>query len=180
MSFSYQITATNAPSSFSATGLPAWLTVNPSTGLVTGTPVALGSAAFTATATNAFGTGTRAVTVTVSNPGLALEDALDVNGLIFATTGTPWSRQTTVTYDGTAKAAGLKIYVDGQIQPTSVQADALKGSTRTKVPLKFGQRHTTARINDASLLALFKFSVRYPCSAWSLFTKSIVRFSDFL
>src|SRR4029077_5909491 len=36
--FSYQIVATNSPTSFNATGLPAGLTVNAGTGLISGTP----------------------------------------------------------------------------------------------------------------------------------------------
>jgi hypothetical protein len=35
--FSYQITASNTPTSFSAPGLPAGLSVNPTTGVISGT-----------------------------------------------------------------------------------------------------------------------------------------------
>ncbi|QDU90996.1 Planctomycete cytochrome C [Pirellulimonas nuda] len=45
-----------------------------------------------------------------------------------------------VTHDGTGKAGGVKVYVNGKSQPVSVQADKLKGTTRTKVPYKIGQR----------------------------------------
>ena len=41
--FSYQITATNCPASFNATGLPVGLTVSASTGLISGTPAAAGT-----------------------------------------------------------------------------------------------------------------------------------------
>jgi hypothetical protein len=56
-----------------------------------------------------------------------------------------------VTYDGSAKAAGLRVYVNGVLEPTTVFADALRGTTRTKVPLKVGQRNKSARLNDVSL-----------------------------
>src|SRR5205814_8469745 len=46
-----------------------------------------------------------------------------------------------VTYDGSAKAAGVKVYVDGVAQKTQVEADALKGTTRTTVPFKIAQRN---------------------------------------
>src|SRR5262249_8675392 len=53
-----------------------------------------------------------------------------------------------VTYDGSAKAAGVRVYVDGVAQPTTPQADALKNSIRTTVPWKLAQRHTTSRIDE--------------------------------
>src|SRR5258707_15141533 len=42
--FSYQITATNTPTSYGATGLAAGLAVNTSTGLISGTPTPAGTA----------------------------------------------------------------------------------------------------------------------------------------
>jgi hypothetical protein len=48
-----------------------------------------------------------------------------------------------VTYDGSAKAAGVKVYYNGVEQKTAVEADALKGSIKTKVPFKIGQRNTS-------------------------------------
>ncbi|MBX9627436.1 MAG: DUF1553 domain-containing protein [Gemmataceae bacterium] len=56
-----------------------------------------------------------------------------------------------VTYDGSGKAAGTKVYYDGVPQPTDVEADSLKSTTRTAVPFKLGQRHTTARVNGVAL-----------------------------
>src|SRR5207248_11718439 len=57
----YQITATNSPTSFNATGLPAGLTVNTSTGLISGTPAwgtdASSPYSVTVSATNGSGTG---------------------------------------------------------------------------------------------------------------------------
>jgi hypothetical protein len=48
-----------------------------------------------------------------------------------------------VTYDGSAKAAGVRIFLDGKLGPVKDEKDALKGSLRTTVPLKIGQRHST-------------------------------------
>ena len=53
-----------------------------------------------------------------------------------------------VSYDGSGKAEGVTIYVDGQLQEKDYQANSLKGTIRTTVPLKLGQRHTTSRIDD--------------------------------
>jgi len=49
-----------------------------------------------------------------------------------------------VTYDGSGKAAGVKVYVNGQAQPTRPQADSLKSTIRTQVPWAIGRRSTTA------------------------------------
>lgn len=64
VAFSYQITATNSPTSFGATGLPTGLTMNAS-GLITGTPTASGTTNVTISATNAAGTGTATLALTV-------------------------------------------------------------------------------------------------------------------
>ncbi|HYE17235.1 MAG TPA: DUF1553 domain-containing protein [Tepidisphaeraceae bacterium] len=49
-----------------------------------------------------------------------------------------------VAYDGSKKAAGVKVYIDGQPTPVDVEADKLAGTTRTKVGLKIGQRSAAA------------------------------------
>jgi hypothetical protein len=64
-SFSYQITATNAPASYGAAGLPVGLTVNTGTGLISGTPTAAGTSTVTLSATNSGGTGTAPLTLTI-------------------------------------------------------------------------------------------------------------------
>jgi regulation of enolase protein 1 (concanavalin A-like superfamily) len=64
--FTYQITASNSPTSYNATGLPAGLTVNTGTGAITGTPTATGTPSITLSATNAGGTGTATLTVTIT------------------------------------------------------------------------------------------------------------------
>ncbi|MCO6455198.1 MAG: DUF1553 domain-containing protein [Pirellulaceae bacterium] len=47
-----------------------------------------------------------------------------------------------VSYDGSSKAAGVKVYYDGQSQPTNVENDKLSASIQTATPLKIGQRST--------------------------------------
>jgi hypothetical protein len=56
-----------------------------------------------------------------------------------------------VTYDGSAKASGVKVYVNGVPQETNVEADALKSTIRTEVPLKIAQRNTSSRLDDVSI-----------------------------
>ena len=85
-SFSYPIIATNSPTSYGASGLPAWLSINPNTGQMSGTPTASGTFNVAVTATNAGGTGSMTVTITIApasssrytkiaNSGAALSDS---------------------------------------------------------------------------------------------------------
>src|SRR5262249_34968550 len=56
-----------------------------------------------------------------------------------------------VTYDGSGQAAGVKVYVNGTPQQTTVQADKLKNTIRTEVPLKVAQRHSGQAVEGALL-----------------------------
>jgi hypothetical protein len=65
-SFSYQITASNNPNSFGATGLPEGLTIDTSTGLISGSPTIPGEYTVTITATNAEGTGSAPLALSIA------------------------------------------------------------------------------------------------------------------
>jgi kexin len=99
--FSYQITATNMPASYAAAGLPTGLSVNPATGTITGAPTVTGLFDVSLTATNADGSGSLALALTVTTEISALAQALDSPHLAFTTGGDlPWSTTTTTTHDG--------------------------------------------------------------------------------
>ena len=63
--FTYQIMATNSPTSYSATVLPAGFNIVTSTGVITGTPNSAGTITLVIGATNAGGTGTDSLVITV-------------------------------------------------------------------------------------------------------------------
>jgi hypothetical protein len=65
--FSYAITATNTPTSYGAQGLPPGLTLNSTTGVITGVPASAGPFTTVVTASNASGTGQVTVALTVAN-----------------------------------------------------------------------------------------------------------------
>jgi hypothetical protein len=67
--FSNQITATNAPASYGATGLPAGLSVNTGTGLISGTPTSAANSMVTLSATNSSGTGNATLTLNALSTG---------------------------------------------------------------------------------------------------------------
>src|SRR6266513_1254896 len=68
VAFVYQITANIKPTSYGASGLPPGLTVNPATGLISGTPTTVGTYPVTISATNSGGTGTSTLVITINNP----------------------------------------------------------------------------------------------------------------
>jgi sugar lactone lactonase YvrE len=64
LAYQYQVIATNTPASYSATGLPTGLSVNSTTGLISGTLGVSGTGSFQVHATNAGGTGSATVAYT--------------------------------------------------------------------------------------------------------------------
>lgn len=64
--FTYTITGTDSPTAFSATGLPSGLTVDIATGIISGSPTTAGTTSATIGATNAKGSGTAELSITIA------------------------------------------------------------------------------------------------------------------
>lgn len=82
--FSYAITASGIPTSFSASGLPAGLTINPTTGIISGTPTAQGTFNAIITATNSLGSASATLKIFVGPPGSVVDTGRLVNLSVLA------------------------------------------------------------------------------------------------
>lgn len=128
----YQISATGTPTSYTvATGtLPAGLSLNGTTGIISGTPTVSGNSSITVTATNSNGT---------SSPATLNFNIAKKNLTIFSLTADNKIQDgnTTATLSGTAALSGVLPADVGNVTlsgtPTAVFADANVGNGKTVI-----------------------------------------------
>jgi uncharacterized protein YhjY with autotransporter beta-barrel domain/PKD repeat protein len=120
----YQITATNSPTSFSASGLPPGLSLNTSTGAITGTPTASGTYNSTIHATNATATDTKTLAFTISLSAPVITSTLTASGA----TGVAFAgyqitaNSSPTSYGASGLPPGLSINGSGAISGTPTTA----------------------------------------------------------
>jgi hypothetical protein len=168
--FSYQITADNSPTSFSATSLPAGLTVNTSTGVISGTPTTAATSSVAISATNAGGTGTATLTLTVS----AANTAPTISSIANQST-TPGVAKGPLAFTvGDAETAASSLTVtrassNTTLLPTANVVLGGSGANRTVVVTPAaGQTGTTTitlTVSDGSLSATTTFTVTVAAAA---------------
>jgi hypothetical protein len=113
--FSYQIAASNSPTQFSASGLPSGVTLNPGTGLISGTPTVTGTFDVLISASNTGGAGGRSLTLSIYPPPPVITSASAAS----AVRSQPFSFQVTASNQPTSFS------MDGQ--PTGIVLNATSG-----------------------------------------------------
>ncbi len=123
--FNYTLAATNSPTSYSATGLPAGLSINSATGIISGTPQIAGTYNVQVSATNASGVGYANLALTVKLPLPTFSNSANADGVV----NTAFSYTIAATPDATSyTAVGL---------PATLTLDTVAG-TITGTPTATG------------------------------------------
>ncbi len=92
--------------------------------------------------------------------------------------GNEWTH-VAVTYDGSGKAAGLKIYYNGQLQKNNVENNKLKGSIKTNVPFRVGSRSSGEPLSGAGIQDLRVYKRALPPGEIAAIAK-VAKFSGIL
>jgi hypothetical protein len=161
--FSYQITATNSPSSYAATGLPGGLSVNNGTGLISGTPTSAGTSTVALSATNSGGTGNGTLTLTITGATPVFTSSTAASGKV----GSAFSYQITATnsptsYGATGLPAGLVINTGtGLISGTPTSAGTSTVSLSATNSIGTGSATLTLTISSTGQLSVSPSSINF-------------------
>jgi hypothetical protein len=143
--FTYQLTATNRPTSYSAANLPLGLNLDSALGVITGTPTEAGTKLVTIGAANASGTTSATLTITIE-PSPATGPVIGNATAVTARAGQPFSfqvRVSGVTSAATIAATGL---------PSGLTINAATGVTSGTVAQP-GSYAPTVTVTDGSVTA---------------------------
>ena len=150
--FAYQITASNSPTQYNASGLPAGLTFGLTTGEISGKPTAAGTFGVTIAASNSGGSGSAKLTLVVTAPVPVITSSLSAS----ATAGKTFGYQITATnnptkYGESGLPAGLAInQMTGGIKGTPTTAGTYTVTIAAFNNLGSGSARLTLVVNAGS------------------------------
>ncbi len=98
--YTYQMQATNSPTSFGAQSLPPGLEINGTTGVISGVPLSAGGAAIVLFVSNSYGWNIQQLNLTITDQPLAAGPDAGLNWNTSGSGGNVWFNQTTDTHDG--------------------------------------------------------------------------------
>lgn len=175
-SFTYQITATNSPMSYAASGLPAGLSVNTSTGLISGTPVASGVSNVTISAINAAGQTSAALAITIApaNAGPVVifsenmgtpSSTTNISANVFQNaplvfSGTGDVRSTTPSAGYTESSGGGNVFITN-INGTFFQISGINTSSYSDLTLSLGHHKATTTGNNELAISVSADGVNF-------------------
>ncbi len=124
LAFNYTIQTNLTPAAFSSDTLPAGLTLNAVTGVISGTPLLSATSNVTITAQNGTGFDSRTLAITIQDPPPRITSALAASGQVGSTFAyTIVAENTPTSYAATALAPGLSVNTaTGAITGTPTQA----------------------------------------------------------
>ena len=162
VAFTYQIAADSSPTSFNATGLPGGLSINTTTGLISGIPnVVANTFNVTVTATNGAGTGTATLVLDLTSPSLSIPSL--VSNKLTRTAGTAYSIPVTIpagftvdSYTFEPEITGVT-YSGGNLLISSTAAPFAKGTTSRVVTLTLNR---TSGLDGSKVSASLDFDLR--------------------
>jgi hypothetical protein len=160
--FSYTITASGSPASFSATPLPAGLSFNTTTGVISGTPTTAANTNVTIGATNVTGTGsaTLAITIDAANNYFVVKKNTKTITIDGTLSECSWANANSVTFtnatnsDNTVKARTLwdnaNLYIACEVTDSKIENPAVNPWEQDAIELYLDAGHEKSTDIDAN------------------------------
>jgi len=160
--FSYTILASNTPTTYGATNLPAGLTLNTATGIISGIPTAYGVFTTTISATNSVGSGNKVLTIILDSLPAITSATGSVGKVDSFFTYTIIATHTPSSYGATNLPTGLTINTaTGIISGTPTSAGVFVATITATNEVGTSNKTLTITINDTAVVQIIRASI-YP------------------